>query len=170
MPKPAKGNYPEYFQKYIDQVPEEDMHTAFANQLPVITEFLHSISEEKANFSYAPGKWTIKELLQHIIDTERIFNYRALCFARHEKASLPGFDENEYAAHSNASHRSWSSLLEEFFTLRRSTEQLFESFTPEALVNQGLSNNNKNTAGSIAFITIGHVYHHKKVLEERYLK
>src|ERR1700733_5784478 len=100
MPKPSPTSYPGYFQKYIDQVPEQDLHEAFANQDRVMQHFLSSISEEQSNHFYAEGKWTIKEILQHIIDTERIFNYRALCFSRKEAASLPGFEENDYAANS----------------------------------------------------------------------
>ena len=169
MAKPPTTSHAVYFQKYIDQVPEEDLGTAFSNQLPIITAFLQSIPEEKTVFAYAAGKWTIKEVLQHLIDAERVFDYRALCFARNEKTSLPGFDENEYAAHSHAGNRNWNSLVEEFLTLRRSTQQLFESLTPEALSNKGISNNNTMTAASLGFISVGHVYHHKKILEERYL-
>jgi uncharacterized damage-inducible protein DinB len=169
MPKPSPGTHPSYFQRYIDLVPEEDLQTAFKNQLPAISSLLQSITEEKANTAYAPGKWTIKELLLHMTDTERIFAYRSLCFARKEKASLPGFDENEYAANSNAGARSWQSLVDEFLLVRKSTEALFSSFTEDALNNSGIANNNPATAASMGFTAIGHVYHHKKILEERYL-
>ena len=169
MPKPSPTSYLAYFQKYIDQVPEEDLQLAFTNQFPVISSFLQSITEEKSNFAYAEGKWTIKEVLQHITDTERIFNYRALACARGEKANLPGFEENEYAANSNAGSRSWQSLVDEFAAVRRSTELLFSSFTPGALENSGIANNNSFTVCSLGFISVGHVYHHKKVIEERYL-
>jgi hypothetical protein len=170
MPKPSPPSYPGYFQKYIDQVPEQDLPAAFSNQLPVINSFLSSIPEERSTYAYAAGKWTIKELLQHIIDTERIFNYRALCFARKETASLPGFEENDYAANSNANSRSWQSLVEEFLAVRHATELMFSSFSDEALASSGTSNNNHVTAGSIGFITIGHFYHHKKIIEEKYLE
>ena len=169
MPKPSPANYPSYFQRYISLVPEEDLQTAFKNQLPIISGFLQSITEEKSNHTYAPGKWTIKELLQHMTDTERIFAYRSLCFARKEQASLPGFDENEYAANSNANIRSWKDLTDEFLLVRKTTEILFSSFTEAALLNSGTANNNPATAASMGFTAIGHVYHHKKILEERYL-
>ena len=169
MPKPSATNYPSYFQRYISLVTEDDLQTAFKNQLPLITNFLQSITEEKSNYAYAPGKWTIKELLQHMTDTERIFAFRSLCFARNEQTSLPGFDENDYAANSNANSRSWKDLVDEFLLVRKTTEILFSSFTEEALNNGGTANNNPATAASMGFTAIGHVYHHKKILEERYL-
>jgi hypothetical protein len=169
MPKPPVGNPPSYFQRYIDQVPENDLNLAFKNQLPVITPLLLSITEEKSTYAYGPGKWTIKELLLHMTDTERIFTYRALCFARKETASLPGFDEDTFAANSNANTRSWQSLVDEFLITRKNTETLFSTFTEEALHNIGIANNNPGTPLAIGFTAIGHVYHHKKILEERYL-
>ena len=169
MPKPTPAAYPVYFQRYIDQVPEEDLFTAFDKQLPVITDLLSSIPEQKSTYAYAQGKWTIKEVLQHIIDAERIFDYRALSFARKETKSLPGWDENDYAANSNANGRTWQSLMDEYLNLRPSTELLFKSFTPEALAAQGTANNNIITVSSIGFIIVGHFYHHKKIIEERYL-
>ena len=169
MPKPSPTSYPGYFQKYIDQVPEQDLHEAFANQDRVMQHFLASINEELSMHAYAEGKWTIKEILQHMIDTERIFNYRALCFARKEAASLPGFEENDYAANSFANNRRWDSLVKEFLTVRQSTELLFKSFTEEMLDNLGTSNNKTIDVSSIGFIIAGHYYHHKKILLERYL-
>jgi uncharacterized damage-inducible protein DinB len=169
MPKPSTDSYPAYFQKYVALVPEDDLATAFANQQPVMKELLSSISEEKSVYAYDTGKWTLKELLQHMIDTERIFNYRALCFARKENASLPGFDENDYAANSNANARSWQDMVEEFISVRNSTEMLYKSFSTEMLENTGKSNNNPATVISLGFTTLGHFYHHKKVMEERYL-
>ncbi|MFM6924803.1 MAG: DinB family protein [Ferruginibacter sp.] len=169
MPKPSPTTYPAYFKNYVDQVPDEDLLTGFQNQSAVIKQFLGSITEEQSNYAYDTGKWTIKEVLQHIIDAERIFNYRALCFARKETTSLPGFDENTYAAHSNANSRSWQDLVDEFTAVRNSTEFLYKSFTEEALASSGISNNNPSTALSFGFITLGHFYHHKNVLQERYL-
>jgi uncharacterized damage-inducible protein DinB len=169
MPKPLEGTHPSYFDRYIGLVPEDDLQTAFKNQLPVITSLLKSISEEKSMYAYGPGKWTIKELLLHMTDTERIFAYRSLCFARKETQSLPGFDENMYAENSNANARSWDSLVNEFLLVRQTTELLFEGFTEAALNNSGTANNNPSTALSMGFTAIGHVYHHKNVLEERYL-
>lgn len=169
MSKPSPASYPGYFQKYIDQVPEEDLHAAFINQLPAMTTFLQSISEEKSNYAYAEGKWTIKEVLQHITDTERIFAYRALAFARGEKASLPGFEENDYAINSNANNQSWQDLIEELLAVRKSTELLFNSFNDTILLKDGTASTNKISVAGLGFIIIGHFNHHKKVIEERYL-
>ena len=168
MLKPSTTTYPEYFQQYVNQVPEENIYTAFENQLPVIKAFLDNISEEKANYAYAEGKWTLKELLQHIIDAERIFCYRALCFARKESQSLPGFDENDYAINSDANRRTWLSLADEFLALRRTTEILFETFSREMLQESGMANNKPTNVISMGFITVGHFYHHKRVVDERY--
>ena len=169
MSKPLSTDYPPYFENYVAQVTDNDLLTAFKNQLPVIENFLHSITEEKSTFAYATGKWTLKELLQHIIDTERIFNYRALCFSRNETASLPGFDENDYAANSNSNARSWNDLVTEFLAVRNATELLYKSFSNDMLERIGIANNKKTTVKSMGFISIGHFYHHKKIIEERYL-
>jgi hypothetical protein len=169
MSKPSPTTYPNYFQRYIDQVPENDLLTAFRNQTAGIADFLNSIPEEKANYAYAEGKWTIKELLLHMTDTERIFNYRALCLARGEQQNLPGFEENDYAANSYAGKRSWNSLKDEFLLVRKNTEVLFESFDDAVMNNTGKANNNPTSVISLGFITVGHYYHHKKVLQERYL-
>jgi len=169
MPKPSPASYQVYFQKYVALVPEEELMTAFSNQQLDIQQFLSTINEEKSTYAYDTGKWTIKEVLQHMIDTERIFNYRALCIARKESVSLPGFDENLYAENSNANNRNWQELVEEFIAVRKSTEFLYGSFTDEILSYSGLSNNNPATVNSLGFTTLGHFYHHKKVIEERYL-
>ncbi|MGG9972416.1 DinB family protein [Ferruginibacter sp. SUN002] len=163
------GNYPKYVQGYLDLVKEDDLTTAYKNQLPVIKELLDNITEEKANYAYAPGKWTIKELLQHIIDAERIFGFRALCFARKDTTELPGFEEDDYASNSNANLRTWQSLKEEFFAVRTATEMLFKSFTPEALTSSGVANRNTSSVISIGFLTVGHLQHHINILKERYL-
>ncbi|MEP7109984.1 MAG: DinB family protein [Ferruginibacter sp.] len=168
MSNSSPTSLPGYFQVYLDQVEEKELATAFTNQSQVIKDFLPSITEEKSMFAYAEGKWTLRELLQHIIDAERIFTYRALCFARKEATSLPGFDENDYAAASNANNRTWESLTAEFVSVRRSTILLFDSFTPEMLASTGTANNNSFPVAEIGFILIGHFNHHKKIIEERY--
>ena len=168
MSKPSPTTYPPYFQKYIDLVPDEELLVGFANQAGIIKNLLGSITEEKSVFAYAPGKWTLKDLLQHMIDTERIFCYRALSFARKEAFHLPGFDENEYAANASANNRTWQSLKEEFIAVRNATELLFKSFSEEELLRSGIANNILTSAVSMGFITLGHVYHHKKIIEERY--
>lgn len=169
MSRPQPADHPEYFGRYINLVAEDELGEAFNIQFPKIESLLQLIDEVKANHAYAPGKWTLKELLQHIIDGERIFAYRALCFARKESTSLPSFDENLYADNSNANIRSWESLRNEFINVRRSTEDLFKSFTGEMLQAKGIANNSTISVLSLGFIIIGHVTHHIKVIEERYL-
>ena len=169
MPKAAIGTYPEYYQRYIDQVTETDLNAALENQVAEMKEFLSGISEERSLFAYAEGKWTIREVLQHMIDTERIFCYRGLCIARKETASLPGFEENDYAANSGANLRSWKSLCEEMFLLRESTIRLFNSFPPGALDLSGIANQKPVNTLAIGFIIAGHFNHHKNVIRERYL-
>lgn len=169
MSAPSPTFSPGYFQVYIDQVKEKDLAAAFISQSAVIKDFLPSITEEQSIFAYAPGKWTIKELLQHIIDCERIFTFRALSFARRETATLPGFDENDYAAASAANNRSWESLSAEFVAVRRATLFLYDSFTPEMLATAGTANNNTYSVAQLGFILLGHFNHHKRIIDERYL-
>ncbi len=151
MSKPSPADYPGYFQNYIQLVPEEDLADAFNKQALIIQTFFSSISEEKSSFSYAPGKWTLKEALQHIVDCERIFSYRAMCFARKESIALPGFDQNLYAANTNANGRTWQNLANEFLIVRQSTLSLFNSFTKEMLTSEGTANNNLLTFQELVF-------------------
>ena len=170
MSRPESFDYPDYFSVYISKVPEDNLPDAFANQFPLIKELLSGISEEQSMFAYAPGKWTIKAMMQHIIDAERIFAYRAVCFARKEQISLPPFEENAYADNADADRRGWLSLVNEFLNLRRSTRDLFESFTDEMLKQRGTANNRQMTVMSIGYVTIGHVYHHFNVIKEKYIQ
>ncbi len=169
MTKQISGNFPPYFQQYINLVPQDDLLPAFEAQQQQIDEFLASIPEEKTDTPYAPGKWTLKEMLQHIIDAERIFCYRALCIARNEKNSLPGFDENEYARYSNANGRSWDDLINELRIVRKGTSILYKSFDEDMLKRQGLANNFDVSPVAIGFTILGHLYHHLNIIESRYL-
>ena len=162
-------NQPGYFQRYIDQVKEAQLDAAFIQQSKEIKVILPSISEDKSMYSYATAKWTLREILQHLIDSERIFTYRAVCIARKEKAILPAFDENDYAAESNANHRSWESLTAEFVAVRKSTLFLFDSFTSAMLNSKGKAGSNTISVEELGFIIIGHFRHHQKIIEERYL-
>lgn len=168
MAKPNTADYPEYFANYINQVSEDDLLEAFENQMPELEKFMSTIDEEKANYAYAPGKWTLKELLQHLVDGERIFSYRALCFARKDAANLPSFDENMYALNCNANARSWQSLQQEFINLRRSTLDLFKSFNEEMMQQKGTASGRQCSVLSIGFTTIGHTTHHMKIARDRY--
>jgi hypothetical protein len=130
---------------------------------------VHSIPDNKADVAYAPGKWTVRELLCHIMDAERIFCYRALRFARNDKTPLSGFEENDYAPQANAAGRSLQKIASEMSHLRASTIDLFESFTPEMLTRKGSANKNEISVMAIGFIISGHETHHRKILQERYL-
>lgn len=168
MFKPSPETYPPYFQKYIDLVPDEELIAGFASQWPVIKNLLGSITDQKSMYAYAAGKWTLKDLLQHVIDTERIFCFRALCFARKETTNIPGFDENAYAASVTAYERSWQNLSEEFLAVRQATELLYKSFSAETFTRTGIANNIPTSVASMGYITLGHFYHHRQIIEERY--
>lgn len=169
MPRPDLSRIPGYFHRYINEVKENDLADALKNQAQSFKTYLHSIPADKRDYRYAEGKWSIKELLQHIIDTERIFAYRALCIARKETASLPGFDENTYADNSKAAQRNWSDLTEEFAVVRHATEMLFSSFDKEQLEQSGIASGKSIYVAGIGFILAGHVAHHQKIIAERYL-
>ena len=132
-------------------------------------DFYTSLPEEKADHRYAEGKWSIKELLLHMIDAERIFGYRALRIARKDQTPLPGFDENSYTPASKASGRTLQSLKDEFAAVRKATDILLSTFDEEQLSQRGTASNHPVTANAIAFIIFGHLIHHKQILEERYL-
>jgi hypothetical protein len=160
---------PEFYHNYINQVPEDDLMTAFKNQTAVFIDFINNIPPDKIDYAYATGKWTIKEMLQHVIDAERVFSYRALRFARKDPTPLPGFDENLFAANAKADRRNWDDLVEEFKTVRNATTWLFGTFDDEQLNAAGVSNNQSNYVLAFGYISIGHSLHHKKVITERYL-
>jgi uncharacterized damage-inducible protein DinB len=163
-------NRPGYFRVYLQLVEETDLTEAFSNNNKQIDQILSRISEEQSTHAYAEGKWTLRELLQHVIDAERIFAYRALCFARKESATLPSFDENSYAAASNANHRSWESLEKEFRAVRQANLMMFEGFEPATLELTGQAGTNTLSVKETGLLMVGHFRHHQKIIEERYLK
>lgn len=169
MAKPDLIQTPAYFLKYINLVPQDNIMEAFKNQASHFVTFLQSIPAHKYLHRYQPEKWSLQELILHIIDTERIFAYRALCIARKEPNSLLGFDENVYAANSKADNRNWENLINEFSVVRSSTEFLFQSFDENQLRTVGLSNSQQISAISIGFILVGHVLHHEAIIKSRYL-
>lgn len=169
MPRPTTNDYASFYHNYVMQVQEDDLSAAMQQQESILESFLRSIPEEKADYAYAEGKWTVKQLIQHMIDAERIFTYRALWFARQSPAPLSGFDENEYAAIADVSKRSLESLCNEFMAVRKSSEFLYNSFSQKELMTSGIANNNSITVNAIGFVTLGHFLHHKKIMEERYL-
>ena len=161
---------PEYYHKYINLVNENDLDQAFQKHQTDLIAALSQISVDKWDYRYAEGKWTIKEVVQHIIDAERIFCYRALCFARKDAASLPGFDENTYATASKADKRTKEDLVDELQSVQRSSVQLFRSFDEEQLHEAGIANGKSVYVKAIGYIIVGHALHHKNILLERYLQ
>jgi uncharacterized damage-inducible protein DinB len=169
MQRPQSNEYPSYFSAYINIVPEGDLLEILEEQRKALLELFASITEEQSEFRYAPEKWSMKEVLGHIMDTERIMAYRLLCVSRGDKTSLPGFDENEYVQGAAYDRRSLSSLTREFDALRTSTILLMEGTSQEAWTREGNANNNTVTARALAYIAAGHERHHARILKERYL-
>lgn len=170
MSRPDLNRVPEFYHGYINKAKEDDLMTALKNCTTELMILLSNIPEEKQNYRYAEGKWTIKEVIQHLIDAERVFTYRALRFARKDTAPLPGFNENLFADNSKASTRNWEDLVNEFSSLRKATEALFASFDEEQLEAEGVSNSHPIYVLGIGFICAGHVNHHCDIIKERYLK
>lgn len=169
MPRPNATEYGNFYQKYIDRTTDSDAAELLQNSVEPLGTFLKSIPESKGNYAYDTGKWTLKQLVQHCIDTERIMCYRALCVARGDQQSLPGFDENIYADSATAALRTLEDLTEEFLLIRMGTVALFKSFDDAALSRIGTANHFPITANALAFIIVGHMWHHKAIIEERYL-
>lgn len=160
----------EFYWRYINLISKEkELLEVLKDNTEYIVQFLKSIPSEKWNFRYAPEKWSILEMIQHIIDTERIFIYRALCLARNEKKALPGFDHDTYVQNSNAESRNPDDLIDEFQLVRDSAIMLFKSFKEEMLKNQGTMSGLPATPRAIGFIMAGHSLHHKQIIEKRYL-
>jgi uncharacterized damage-inducible protein DinB len=158
-----------WYHNYIGQIPEADISAAFSNNDYNLTSYFHNIPEEKHDYRYAEGKWTIREMLQHIIDAERIFVYRALRFARKDSIPLPGFDENMYADNSKASSRKWDDLVKEFDLTRQSSTLFFLSLDEEQLDQNGISSGSPIYVKALGYITLGHAMHHKNILNQRYM-
>jgi hypothetical protein len=166
--RPSSSEYYSYFERYISLVPESDILVVLKDQLNALPPAFATLSAERAGFRYAPGKWSIGEVLGHIIDTERVLGYRALCVARGDVRSLPSFDENEYAAAAGHDHYPLIELLEEFCELRRSHILMLRHLDDSAWQRVGCVNEHPTSTRALAFIMAGHVRHHAMVLRERY--
>jgi hypothetical protein len=169
MKRPEEGTYPAYYETYISKVGGDNIMDAMLTEHYETIDLLTSLDEETLQYRYAPGKWTIREIVQHLIDTERIFCYRTLAIARNDKTSLPGFDENMYVETSNAIFRDMNDMAREFSVLRAATIELFKSLPESVLDRSGMANNNPVTVRAIFFAILGHEIHHRKVIEEKYL-
>ncbi len=169
MQKPEPHECKPYFQSYIDLVEEGDFSALLTQNKADAVTFFKKISQGKHNYKYAEEKWTIKESLMHIIDTERVFSYRALACARGDKASLPNMDENSYARNVDVFDRTFDSLVEEFEAVRESSIQLFRYMPNEKSMLIGHVGENPISSRAMGYIIIGHVLHHLNVIRERYL-
>ena len=160
---------PEFYQAYINAVKEKELVPALTQSLKRLRKFLKEIPKDKRDYAYEQGKWTIRQLLQHMIDSERVFAFRAMWFARRDKSALPGFDEKIWAEFANLNKRKWKDMVNEFVALRQSNIRMFAAFTDEELQATGTANNNVITAGAFGFIAAGHMEHHLMILKKRYL-
>jgi uncharacterized damage-inducible protein DinB len=167
--RPAPGEYAPYFAQYIDRVPEGDLLETLRRQVDATVALVSGLSERDAEFPYAEGKWSIKEVLGHVADTERIFGYRALCFARGEQAGLPGFDENAYVRKAGFGARRLSDLVAELRAVRAATVLFFGGLDAEALRRRGTANQREYSVRAVAYVVAGHERHHAGILAERYL-
>lgn len=162
-------DFEKYIQRYLDLIPSENWVKELKKVGEKTISLYSYLTEEQSKFAYAEGKWTLKEVLLHLSDTERVFQYRILAFARGEKSELPGFDEENYAANSFANGRSLESLLEEYQLVRNSSLILLETLNPSVLNNIGTANRNQISVETICKLIVGHNIHHLNVVEERYL-
>jgi uncharacterized damage-inducible protein DinB len=169
MTRPDPSEHAPYFSRYIDLVPENDVVTALEAQSDETQKLFASLDDERAAYRYAPDKWSIKGVIGHMTDTERVFAYRLLAIARGDETPLPGFDENEYAKHANFDQWSLCDLTESLAATRRANLLLMRNLSDDDWNRRGVANNNATSARALAFTMLGHERHHLKVLRERYL-
>jgi len=169
LDRPDHSEYNEYYRLYTSKVPDGDIVTTLSDQIIESVALYESVPPEGETFAYAPGKWSIREALGHVIDTERVFALRALCFARQDPAALPSFDQDEWVAVSNAGQRVLADLLEEWVHLRKTNVAMFRSFDEETGLRRGIASEREFSVRSFAWIIAGHELHHGGLLAERYL-
>lgn len=169
MKRPLPNEYPSYYKNYVDNVKTDNIIKELRDQVLDIQAIISEIPEDKEDFAYAPGKWTIKEIIGHIIDTERVLGYRAMRFARKDKTPLPGYDENHYVANANFNKQTLYSLGHEFAIVREANLALFKTWDEEALGQVGVANNLDVSVRALLFMIAGHATHHMGVIKERYL-
>lgn len=168
--RPVDSEFAPYYATYIEKVPEGSIIDTLQQQKVVMMDLLSSLTEEQANYRYAPEKWSIKEVVGHLLDAERIFVCRALRFARNDQTALPGFEENDYVLHGDFDYRTVESLAQEYKHIRLATLDLFTSFREEVWNRYGSANGVNFSVRALAWIIAGHELHHKGVIEERYLR
>ena len=168
MERPESSEYADYYANYISKVPGSDVLGVLESQRLQMLQLFTGRSERDGSFRYAPGKWTVKEVLGHITDTERIFTYRALRFARADQTPLPGFEQDDYVRSGAFGDRTLAGLAEEFGAVRTASVSLLRSFNEEAWSRRGVASQKEVTVRAIGFMIAGHQIHHRIILEERY--
>ena len=169
IPRPSTDEFSAYYTPYVARVPDGDLLVTLESQLGETLALLRGIAAERSLHRYAPGKWSMRDLVQHLCDAERIFAYRALRIARGDETPLPGWDENLYAPAAKADRRSWPDLIAELEAVRAATLALFRGFDADAFARRGVANGQPVTVRALAWIIAGHERHHVAVLRERYL-
>ena len=169
MQRPAANEYAGHFGKYIEQVAGGDVVSALKGQIGPTLTTLRGVKDQDSLRRYAEGKWSLREVVGHMIDTERIMAYRALRIARGDQTPLAGFDQDPYIAAANFDERSWAGLLEEFEAVRRSNVMMFEGLNGAAWARLGTASGNPISVRALAFVIAGHELHHMKIVRERYL-
>ncbi|MBD3747905.1 MAG: DinB family protein [Sphingobacteriales bacterium] len=172
MYQPLSNEYAPFYQGYIDlaSAKRQPILKILKTQLNTIDDFLADIPAKKHDFAYADGKWTVKQVLSHLIDTERVMTYRAMRFARNDQTDLPGYDQDAIVAHTNIDQYSYDDLVDELVMLRQANLFFFKSLSDEDLKKKGTANGNTVSVGALLFIIYGHVEHHFNILKEKYLK
>lgn len=166
--RPESGEFAEYYGRYIDQVPNRSVLEVLEEQRDAMRSLLGHLPPDRAGYRYAPDKWTIADVVQHLSDAERIFAYRALRIARGDETPLPSWDENAYAARNDTSRLSIPVLLDDWETSRASTISLFQTFDDDAWTRRGIASGHPVTPRALAYITAGHTAHHLGILRDRY--
>ena len=166
--RPELSEYADFYAGYISALPSGDILEILEGQKDQLRHLTEIVAPDRETFRYPPGKWSVREIVGHLIDAERVFSYRALCFSRGDDTPLPGFDENFYVANADFDSRTLQSLLEELTLLRSANVLLFRSLTPEELARVGVANTYPVSVRALAFILAGHLHHHFVVLRERY--
>jgi hypothetical protein len=167
--RPEKNEYSTVYKNSIEKVPDGNLIEILERQMDEVLPFLGSLNEEQAGYRYAPGKWSIKEVVGHMTDSERVFSYRALRFARYDGTELPGYDENEYVDRANFDVQSLGALIEEFRAVRMASLTLFRSFDDPSWLRKGTASGYEFSVRALAYQMAGHVVHHVGIIKERYL-
>lgn len=165
---PDPSEYAPYYGRYITLVGGNDVVAALEDQPRETLALLSGLTEEQGDYRYAPDKWSVKEMLGHVIDAERVFSYRALRFARNDHTPLPSFEQDDYVRAGGCSDRRLADLIEEFVAVRRATVWLFRTLSPEAWMRRGVASDNPVSVRAVAYIIAGHELHHRTILKEKY--